>query len=433
MYISSVEFKNFKRFEHLNFELKPGMNVIAGINGSGKTSILNGLSTGMSLFVHYASPNHSATLEVISAKQVHQKLVKINGLYRSESIYPVEIELKVNVDQSIYSVSSSLSIDGPNRSCLPSEDVQNKNINESLLIFAFYGATRFSSSSIQENISPDIQAETRSSALEHWNKAHLDVTKSLSWIVTKSTQRLQASSFTGSKFHDIKDDELAELVRALRLSFDEFQDIYYDWQAKEIIIEWQDEANKIRPTLYSSLSDGERTVISLYTDIVRRMCLLNPHLLGHIIEDTEGVILIDELDAHLHPDWQRKIVRGLTKSFPKIQFICTSHSPQILGEIPADQLLLLKNGQLSSPAQAFGLNSSDVLTHLMDAVDQNKEVKIQIGKIYKEINEGNFVEAKTLLNDLRQSLQGETTETAQIDALIAASEIFADDDMDKLP
>src|SRR5207253_331116 len=109
------------------------------------------------------------------------------------------------------------------------------------------------------------------------------------------------------------------------------QGLRYDLKAKTLLLEWHAlDVSKGPATQFEHLSDGQRVVISLIADIARRMCLLNPHLGLEAIRQTPAVILIDELDIHLHPQWQRKIVKGLKTAFPAAQFIAASHSPQVI-------------------------------------------------------------------------------------------------------
>lgn len=81
---------------------------------------------------------------------------------------------------------------------------------------------------------------------------------------------------------------------------------------------------------FSALSDGYRNVIKIVIDIATRMCILNPYLGENILEQTPGIVVIDELDLSLHPTWQRRIVRILKNLFPRIQFVCATHSPFIV-------------------------------------------------------------------------------------------------------
>ena len=81
------------------------------------------------------------------------------------------------------------------------------------------------------------------------------------------------------------------------------------------------------------------------------------------------IILIDEIDLHLHPSWQRKICHALVKTFPNCQFVITTHSPQILGELKTDEIWLLNDFNFYRPDSSFGLTSNQILDEVMDVID----------------------------------------------------------------
>ena len=91
--------------------------------------------------------------------------------------------------------------------------------------------------------------------------------------------------------------------------------------------------------------------------------------------EAEAVVLIDEIDLHLHPKWQRQIVRNLTAAFPRCQFIATTHSPQVIGEVEHDRIQIIADGQVYSPTHSFGVDSSRVLEEIMDADPRAQEVQ----------------------------------------------------------
>ena len=80
-------------------------------------------------------------------------------------------------------------------------------------------------------------------------------------------------------------------------------------------------------------------------DLVRRAVLLNPQLGEKVLEETPGIVLIDELDLHLHPKWQRRIIEDLRRTFPKIQFIATTHSPFLIQSLRSGEELIMLDGQ----------------------------------------------------------------------------------------
>lgn len=92
---------------------------------------------------------------------------------------------------------------------------------------------------------------------------------------------------------------------------------------------------------FTSLSDGYRNVIKIILDIATRMCILNPYQKGNALKNTPGIVVIDEIDLGLHPTWQRKIIGILKELFPKIQFICATHSPFIIQSLKEGELITL--------------------------------------------------------------------------------------------
>ena len=105
------------------------------------------------------------------------------------------------------------------------------------------------------------------------------------------------------------------------------------------------------------MSDGQRAFIGLIADLARRACVLNAYYLGNkTLEETTGLVLIDELDAHLHPKWQRQVVGALKRVFPKIQFFATTHSPQVIGQARPEEIVLLTPQGQKRPVGSYGMD-----------------------------------------------------------------------------
>src|SRR5947209_3801718 len=122
------------------------------------------------------------------------------------------------------------------------------------------------------------------------------------------------------------------------------------------------------------LSDGERGTLALVLDLTRRLAQANPRMADPAAE-AEAVVLIDEIDLHLHPKWQRQIVGNLTATFPRFQFIATTHSPQIIGEVEHDRIQIIAQGQVYSPTHSFGVDSSRVLEEVMEAGPRTEAIQ----------------------------------------------------------
>ena len=130
---------------------------------------------------------------------------------------------------------------------------------------------------------------------------------------------------------------------------------------------------------FAALSDGYRNVIKIVTDIATKMCILNPYLQGDTLKKTPGVVVIDELDLSLHPTWQRRIVRILKELFPKVQFICATHSPFIVQSLENGELIVL-DGELDE--EYSGQSIEDISEDIMQVpVVQYSEKKLKMYEV----------------------------------------------------
>ena len=117
------------------------------------------------------------------------------------------------------------------------------------------------------------------------------------------------------------------------------EEIIFSTKYEEDMIALRTAMGAILP--FQMLSDGYRNVIKIILDIATRMCILNPYLKGEALKKTSGIVLIDEVDLSLHPTWQKRIMGILKEQFPRIQFICATHSPFIIQSLEEGELITL--------------------------------------------------------------------------------------------
>ena len=121
----------------------------------------------------------------------------------------------------------------------------------------------------------------------------------------------------------------------------------------------------------SEMSDGYRNMLSMVADIAYRMALLNPQFLGEVTKKTSGVVLIDEIDLHLHPAWQRHIVSALKEIFPKVQFIVSTHAPSVISSVPKEEIVVLENHQVRrAELPTYGKDANSILKTVMDVPER---------------------------------------------------------------
>ena len=196
---------------------------------------------------------------------------------------------------------------------------------------------------------------------------------------------------------------LSVVRSAIRGAVEGASEIDYDGRRKDIVVRFADG----RMLEFAGMSDGQRTLIGMIADIARRACILKGDELGSdVLAQTTGLVLIDELDLHLHPKWQRRVIADLKRIFPKIQFFATTHSPQIIGEARPEEIVLLtpQGLQKPRPSQSFGMDSNWVLECVMEADGRDPLVAKEIKALFDEIEAGKFDEAHARIEKLRADI-----------------------------
>jgi hypothetical protein len=157
----------------------------------------------------------------------------------------------------------------------------------------------------------------------------------------------------------------------------------------------------------TQLSDGERGALAMVLDLTRRLAQANPHL-DDPAAQAEAIVLIDEIDLHLHPRWQRDIIASLTAVFPRCQFIATTHSPQVISEVPHDRIQIMnpkvRPDGVYRPEHSFGIDASRVLEELMDVSPRPTVIQEQLRRIAELARPDSLAEARAELADLAGKL-----------------------------
>ncbi len=175
---------------------------------------------------------------------------------------------------------------------------------------------------------------------------------------------------------------------------------------KDATIDEQVSSKKSGKKLFlEQLSDGERGLIALVFDLTRRLAIANPNLENPIAEG-EALVLIDEIELHLHPRWQRDVIKRLPEIFKGCQFVITTHSPQVIGEVQARcvRILSIKDARVVSetPGMAYGADSNWILNVLMGADEMNEDVEKDLQEIARLVSERSLSDARVKADDLRK-------------------------------
>lgn len=427
MRIDQIRIQNFKKFTDQEFQLSPRLNLFIGDNGSGKTSVLDALAIALGIW-HKATPGSgwrqirpeeirlepvregdrilfkkSASGTTITAKGVigaatdlcWKRAVKPGGA-RTTSLEAKQAELAVR----------SLLIEA------------EKHVRP-LPVLGYYGAGR----GWQTPNKP--RAGERAQRLDAYRSC-LDTRIHVHNLNDFFLYEAAATHQSGSErpgFRAVKAAVLDNIPGA--------DNVRYEADLKEIVLSIHGQEQP-----FSNLSAGQGMMLALIGDIAIKAVQLNSYLLGpdrpgaaeprEVLRQSPGVVLIDELDVHLHPSWQRRVAGDLCRTFPKIQFVCTSHSPQVVGEIPRDEVWELDaEGHPFHPQVARGADSNWLLDHVMDASSATATSKELQRTAQREMSAGNFASARGAIEALRTLLEGKTGDLIRLESSLRALETMA--------
>jgi len=196
--------------------------------------------------------------------------------------------------------------------------------------------------------------------------------------------------------------------RAVLRCVPDADDVWFDTDREQIVLSI---AGNAQP--FDNLSAGQRMMLALVADLAIKAVTQNNYLvppeelgpedepLPKVLRETPGVVLIDELDVHLHPRWQRRVATDLKTTFPAIQFVCTSHSPLVIGEVLPEEVRLLDVDKAEMPAQSFGMDCNWIIEVLMGGAERNPEIKKRLDRIFGLIDRKELSAAEEEIRNLR--------------------------------
>lgn len=421
MKLKSITLQNFKGIENLNIELDGKTTVIFGINGVGKSTILRAIDLLYANIITRLTgkgKNRKTDLDYDDISYGKSK-ASISASFsfedETESLYGRSIErangknnnisdLKVLVDkfENSYIVKG---YDDGNGNWI--EEVDDKNMP----VFVNYGVNRIV---LDVPLRASREQFVKLDAFDKAIESTIDFRNLFKWFRNQEDIENQEKVRANS---DYEDKSLSAVKHAMLAMLDGFEDIHIERKPLAMKVRKDSKYLKI-----NQLSDGEKCTIALFGDLARRMALANPER-ENPLEGT-GVVLIDELDLHMHTSWQRKVLGVLKETFPNIQFIITTHSPQILGESgdTFNLLYMFKEGKkisLKMYKSFLGWDTNVILEEVLNTSSVNKEIKEMINKMYSYIEEKKFDEAEELADILDKKSNGYAEGVAKARVLIS--------------
>lgn len=421
MRLDRLHIQNFRCYEDATFDFQPGFNLVVGVNGSGKTSLLQAAAAS---FHEFGAVMASDSLK-LNDENVRFFIDKFEGRSRFERKFPHLIEAKGKllgasewkiIRQAIE--SPHLTDTGVADELFELTNKINRREQIDLPVLAFYRSNRRWKAAGVSAESAAQQKISRYDGYSNWLDAVTDLKDFETWLIGRTLDRIQDMLDSGSASSKF-DDELAWVNAAIQIALPDVRDLRYDLRLQSLLIDFHGGVT----VPFNELSDGQRGMIALFADIARRMCILNPHMGMNVLTRTSGVVIIDELDIHLHPAWQRSIAPALKQAFPNVQFIAASHSPQIIGSLRPEEVVVLNNGDPSHPQVTYGLDSSSVLEEVMGVKQREPEIENLLSELFSTLEDNDLKKAKSQLAALKKKAP-DLPEFAGAEALIRRKEIL---------
>lgn len=370
-----MKVKNFKLFKDRTFTFNEKFTLIIGENGTGKTSILDALCVGMGGFL--------SGIERVSSRNILKDEIRLerdklgDASVTIEPQFPAEVCCKGIIDnQNIEWKRSKNTVKGHTTrieakeiikisSDMEREIVTEKNHNVTLPIISYQSAGRLFSQKKSKWSNPfDKGNLSRFIGYTDCLDTESNIKLFVSWLKRMSLIKVQKGKEIGELNAVL--NAVKEFMRGM-LEEETDPEIYFDFEEQEVIFQTATFSLPLR-----MLSAGYRSLIGMVADIAYRMAVLNPQLKEDASKKTPGVILIDEIDLHIHPKWQWQIVEDLKRTFPRVQFIATTHSPIVISSVDRGEIISIydeenrQNGLLDENKRTpFGWHIEDILTEIM--------------------------------------------------------------------
>lgn len=396
MLLKNVKIKNFKGIKDWDIELKPGFNLIKGENGKGKTSILEAIAVGLGGFV--AGLDGVATRH-FSQNEIRQVYTIVgDGSYNKKIVVPTEVSIQAELAGDSFewtrrrnSIKASRSTTQPKDICRKAERM-TENDGTELPILAYMGAGRVWSQKREksENVFRNQYFRTvgyTDSLLEASNiKLLLNWCARMEQIEWKKEQKI-------SEYEAVK-KAVSDFMQYMEPEDD--CEVFYDKQQEGLVYR---KGETILPVM--GLSAGYQSLVWMVLDIAYRMAVLNPFMKNEIAQ-THGVVLIDELDMHLHPRWQWNIIDSLRRVFPNVQFIAATHSPILFASAKDVWLIDVEQEEIEYTYSHYGIDINTSVNAYQETQAMPMEVKEKSDAFSEAMDNENYAEAKRILEELEE-------------------------------
>lgn len=425
MYLEKVKLHNYRCYEELEVDFHKQLTVIVGKNGSGKTTILE--ATAIALGTWFVGFNNISGKGIDKTTDPLRKAYSVGSTDDVQPQFPVEIEADGKIEEVDENMIHWKRAINRSKGTMTTKDAKNlveyaskyqKALSEGrtdviLPIVAYYGTGRLWDYHRQKKTNI-FQVSSRTNGYIDSLDGTANVKLMMEWFQNMTITQYQRQEEKLDPIPELETVYLAMETLITKLMGYQNVKARYSMSTREIDIYYTDENQQRMKMPLNQMSDGYKGIISLITDIAYRLATLNPQLGTDILKKGTGVILIDEVDLHLHPAWQQKVLKNLMMIFPKLQFIVTTHAPAVINSVQAENLRILNHGEITMPGnEIYGKDVNSVLKEIMGANERPEEVSELFKMFYKCLSEKKFDEAKAILDELDEKRQYHDPEIAR--------------------
>lgn len=390
MHLKTVDLRNFRCFEDLKIDLHPRLTVLVAENGDGKTAILDGIAIGLAPILN----NLSTANQRLTSPGIRDTDFRLESWARREG---EERWGASDYAQIVIETMSGLKWDNWKPSAAgkrPKVKVGQKELanyasgileslktaTPELPIFAYYGANRGWINIPKRLRESKVDYTQPTSALMGALDSLSDFKEMLKWFDMEEAAELRAAQmplFEEQENVPLRYSALT-VVRSVisALLGTAYKNPHFNSRHKFVV----HAENSHAELQVSQLSQGYQSMLALGMDFARRLALANRHLDN--AAQAPAIMLVDEIDLHLHPSWQQRVLADLERAFPSTQFITTTHSPQVISTVPPESIRIIRDGRVyAAPPGTDGAKAQRILedvflvsprpkTPMSDALDE---------------------------------------------------------------
>lgn len=438
MKLAKVEITNFRCFRSLVVELQPDITVVVGANGAGKTSVLDAIAIALYEVVvanggggKRQRAQQRAALQPTDilmdpvaedALMGREKFVHIRA--SASDYYPVEgfpgttstgkpflIEWSQSIvfrppSEFIYDTRASGSLSDINRYFdTVWQEIRNSSPNARipLPVVAYYRAHRRISA--MPDLGDIFKAEySREEAFANALDAGTDFRSMCQWFYLRENAELRAQ-VAEKRNPEVAFPDLRAVREALRLAIEGLARVSFEGSPPRLMITLRDADNTVRAMEMAQLSDGYRNLLALVLDFARRLAQAHPTWANPL--EAPGILVVDEIELHLHPRWQQTVIPSLRRIFPNTQLILATHSASVIQTVRREQILLLASDHqfeaIPQDVGTYGAENSRVLAEVFGAYPRPQNIDT-VGKLSRYLE---LIEAREQDSEHAESLRRE--------------------------